>query len=175
MSSMYFWVKCRIELAGGARVPADKKWGVISAFGLNFFKSLQVLINGYELSPGSEQDSGYKAYLESLLSFEYGKNRNFHLKSSIYELDDQGYVDNCDHTAAGNTAFKKRHTRVSALSFDFCVPFLHYFARSDAHLTPQNKLTVVATRQSEEFLINTLEKTTPFKISVEDIRLYYNR
>ena len=174
LNTAYFWIKCKIELADGNKIPSGKKWGINSAFGLSFFKSIQLLLNGFEISASSNSDLAYKNYFEGALSFE-SNNRNISLKSSIFEIDDANHEQDFDPFSPGNNAFLKRYNKVKNSNyFDFCVPVTCDFFRSDAHLTPMNKITLIATRQSEEFLINSTEKLD-FKIKVDDVKLFYNR
>ena len=176
MENMYFWVKCKIVKGdAGANVVAADKFGVVSAFGLSFFKNIKVLLNGFELSPSCENDIGYKNYLETILSYDV-KDQNTYLAPSIYDLDD---VDDLECLAAGedDSSFKRRFDKVKqSKSFDFTVPVCCDFFRSDSHLAPGNKLTIVATRESDAFLIKSAAGVaSKFHIKIEDIKLYYNR
>ena len=179
--SCYFWVRCRILKADGSDVDSTDKFGVVSAFGLSFFKNLKILLNGFELSPSSENDMPYKNYLETILSYDTSQNNTF-LSSSIYELDDLNHLE-CTSpdvgadTADKPTAFINRYNRVKdSKPFDFTMPLCCDFFRADAHLAPANKITIVATRESSNFLIqSSTAGTGGYKIKVDDIKLCYNR
>ena len=180
LDSLYFWVKCKILKGDGNPVDAADKFGIVSSFGPSFFRNIKVLLNGFELAPSSETDVPYKSYLETILSHDI-RDQNTYLAASLFELDD---IDNLECTSpvasqgsATPQAFINRYNRVKdSKSFDFTVPVSCDFFRANSHLAPDNKITIVATRESEPFLIqSSTAGTTGYKIKVEDIKLYYNR
>ena len=181
LDDIYFWIQCKILKANGENVDANDKFGIISSFGLSFFQNLKILLNGFELSPSSENDMPYKNYVETLLSYDV-TNQNNYLSPSILELDDINHLE-CttpiptDENNKPN-AFINRYNRVKdSKSFDITVPLCCDFFRSDSHLPPANRITIVATRASSEFLIQseTAEQNGGYIIKVEDIKLCYNR
>ena len=184
--NMYFWVKCKIIKGDGTAVTNADNFGIVSAFGLSFFRNIKVLLNGFELNPSCENDIGYKNYIETIMSYDL-REQNTYLSSSIFHLDD---MDNLECTngrnipAAGEDpaqpapkSMNLRYEKVkNSRTFDFTVPVCCDFFRSDSHIAPKNKITIVATRESNPFLIKSANgNATQYKVKVEDIKLYFNR
>jgi len=177
MDTMHFWIKCKIVKRDG-EAPADTdKWGITNAFGLSFFRSINVLLNGYEISTGTESENGYKSYIETVLSYDMTSDRHNHLKSSIFEMDDMDHLECLDPATVAATAFKKRYDMANkGKSFDIVVPVTIDLCRASAHLAPHNKLTLVASRESDQFLIKSAKgNDLGLKVKVEDIKLMFNR
>ena len=175
MNSMYFYVQCQVTTSAGAEIADTAKVGLVSAFGMSFFKTLQVNLNDFQINPGTDLDMPYKNYIETMLSSDT-VTKNTHLSSSIFDLDDMNKLDNMDATDSTNKPFANRAKRITKSKvFDFCVPVYSDFFRSDNHLAPGNSLFIKATKNSDDFLLKTTEDSPDYKIVVKDVRLYYNR
>ena len=185
--NMYFWVKCKIIKGNNNVVTAADNFGIVSAFGLSFFRNIKVLLNGFELNPSCENDIGYKNYIETVMSYDLNE-QNTYLASSILDLDDMDdleCVNGRDVAAAGENqpaqpappSMARRYQKVkNSTTFDFTVPVCCDFFRSDTHIAPKNKITIVATRESDSFLIKSAQgNEEQYKVKIEDIKIYFNR
>ena len=175
MNSLYIYVKCKVVFATGKSIAEAQKVGLVNGFGLSFFDAIEVSLDGFPVNKGSDTRMPYKNMIETLLSYE-SDARTTHLKASIFEMDDIDHLENMDPSAAGNNAFKKRNALMKESKvFDFTVPLMTDFTRSDNHLAPGEKLSIKAIQSSNPFLLKSSEDNASYIVKVEDIRLYYNR
>ncbi len=84
---------CRIMRADGTKM----RWGDIAALSnlsaACIWEDVQVFLNGHPFTSASSMNAGYKAYIETMLTYD-SDARNTHLVTQFFHLDTPGQFDN---------------------------------------------------------------------------------
>jgi len=121
----------------------------------SLWKSIEVRLNGTLINQGSETNIAHKSYNETLLSYERTRGANV---TATYGMN-FAYTDNLQE-------------------FDIMAELPVDFFRSDNYLAPNNTLTIVCTRNPDEFVLVGLKTAQPFisySLEIMDIALHVRR
>ena len=145
---------------------------VINNFANAFWKQIEVTLNSNAFHGNTALNSGFKSYIENVLSLE--KNAlETHCKSYGLYMDDVGQFDTCGNQ---NSGFQKRKELIAKSRVcDFYTSICTDFLRSDNFLVPGNKLTIRLTRQSDAFVLMSDKQNADYRVKVVDLKLYFRR
>ena len=86
-------MRCKLVKAdGSSTLPWSDVAAPINMLGPCMWESVQVMLNGRPFSGASQVNAGYKAFLETMLSYD-ADSRDSHLHSQFFHLDSPRFMD----------------------------------------------------------------------------------
>ena len=152
MNSIKLYCRCKI-LLGGQPITADHFVVPSNNILSTLWKSIELKLNGTHINQGGETNIGFKHYNETILSYESLKSGGSIVKSHRLTYN---YKDD-------------------VREFDIMGEVPCDFFRSDNYLAPNNVLSLVFSRHSDEFSLNAAESINRYTIQMEEISLYLRR
>lgn len=166
LSSIYMTVKAKIKLADGKNLEAadNHNVGAINNFINSVWRQIDVKLNERIINEGSSTHIGYKSMLETVLSYS---------SSTANKLEAAGFfapkTKSCDKPYTKSKQWFAQSTTVDFTGTP-CIDFL----RSDNHLAPGNKLSLIFHPTSDDFIIHT-SSTKKYKLEIVDVKMYCRR
>lgn len=147
-------IGCRLRILNDDRTPINDTDMVCPIPHLrgSLWKSIEVRLNGTLINHGSETNIAHKSYNETLLSYERLQGSNI------------------------TTSYGMHYTFTERLQeFEVMGEIPVDFFRSDNYLAPNNTLSIVCTRNSDEFVLLALNREKGYQLEISDIALYVRR
>lgn len=176
MNSLMLYVKGQV--LRGNNTPMDNDVvAPINLLGSSIWEHVELSLNDRILNASSGSHSHYKAYIETILSYDRTA-KDGHLRAQIFAMDTPGaYNVKAVGADSANKGFNQRNYMVAnSRIFDMMAPVQCDFLRSNNHLTPRNKLTLKLTRTRNSFLfVRDDNNNNTFKLRILELKLYYQR
>lgn len=176
LGTIALYVKARVVNADGTAIGNRNAAIVapINALGITMWEHIETHLNDYPINSGSATNAHYKAYIETLLSYDE-TSKESHLRAQMYAQDTVGEFGEMAIDGA-NAGFDTRSKYVAQSQiFDMMGPIAVDFLRADKHLAPGNKLSFRFHKARDAFLLNCPLNDPGYKLELLDIRLYYQR
>ena len=172
MQQLELEIKFRVYKGEKQKLDATDSVALINNFGNSMFKQVECKLNSQDFHGNTAANSGYKAYIENVLSYEKCALET-HAIVQGFHLDSPAKMDSCDDTNAGFTKRKEMIalSRVCDIYTTICSDFL----RSSNFLVAGNMLSIRLTKHSDSFLLMTSAQNPTYYIHIEDMKLYYRR
>ena len=173
MSTMYLEITCRVVRENGANLHAGDDVAPINLLGSSLWEHVEVSLNDYNISGASASSTNYKAYIETLLSYNQTSIENV-LRNQLFALDTPRFFDNCAHDG-NNVGYINRGAMArNSRPINICAPICSDFLRTINHLAPGNKLSLKFFKARDAFLLHT-DDARNYKIKIDDLVLHYAR
>lgn len=173
-------LSCKVVTSTGGDVPATDGIGIINLLGNSLFKSIEIEIGGKAIPELHNTHANYKAYLETLLSYN-ADVAACRLRASGWHLDTAGHYDDAKYHATNatyktkNKGLTKRRTWLSENATSKTMPLmfpLHCdFFNCDRLLPPGVDLTVKLIRATDNFILLHNKATNNYKVQLSDLKL----
>lgn len=173
MNKMSLYVQARVLTMDDTAPAATNIVAPCNNLAHSLWENIEVSINDYILSTSSTNNTHYKAYLDTILSYDMT-----HAESLLE--NQQFFKDHPDHYEDFNSEDNKVHRARHSIwkngqTVDFMSTLCADFLRSPQHLAPGNKLTIKLTKANDRFLLNTENTTEPCKLKIVEMMLFYER
>lgn len=149
----------------------------INLLGQTLWQSIETRINDYLVLPQSGYNVCYKAYMETLLSYEARSADR--LWANFYYDDTPGQLESMNGRRAlipRNVGhWKRHHDAVDEDGSGFTSPICNDFLRSMNHLAPGNKLALRFYRNSDAFVLNYTGGEILYKLKLTDLAIHCRR
>lgn len=176
MNKLQLNMHLRIVKADGTNCDSTDNVAPVNALGAVFWEHAEVHLNDYPMGGSSASNIHYKAYIETILSYD-ATARDTHLKNQLFQMDDPDKYDVMEGgTGVINSGFKARKAMTAeSKKFDVIGPLTIDFLRANRHLTPGNKLSIKLTKAQDKFLLMSPNTEENYKIEIDMLKLYYYR
>ena len=174
MNKIALYVKAKITMPDGTDCADTELVAPVAGIGSVMWEHAEASLNDYSMSGARASNAHYKAYIESLLSYD-AQAKETHLRAQMFIPDSPGKMETFNGVADANNGWNKRWGLTKgSKSFDLMGPITIDFLRSTKHLAPGNKLNIKLTRAQDRFLL-CASQDKEYKLVIEDLRLYYHR
>ena len=176
MTKVALYVKAKITQVDGTACVATDLVAPVAGLGSVMWEHAEVSLNDYSMSGARASNIHYKAYIESLLSYD-AQAKETHLRAQLFMPDTAGQMETFKNTGDNqNKGWTNRYNLTkNSQSFDMMGPITVDFLRSSKHLAPGNKLNIKLTKAQDRFLLCSKVANKEYMLSIEDLRLYYYR
>jgi hypothetical protein len=181
MGSIGCYMRCKIKRGDGTEMTDEDIVAPVNLLASSMWMRVEVIINDSSSNKSSADHYNYKSYLETILSYE-GDARETHLRTQLYYQDTPGRLETFKKQPVGdekhtfNAGFDWRYEKVKkSQTFDLYAPISTDILRSSKHLAPGNKLILRLTKAPDEWLLNSTDSVTKFKLEFVDLFIEYNR
>ena len=180
MNTMYLYVKAAVMKGRDGTTPLDPGEAVApcNLFSGALWEEVEVKVNDEVINPASTPHANYKAYLETVLSYDQTAKDSL-LRNQLFSLDTPGAYNNftmqTEEESAPNQGFHDRSVIVrESQVFDIAGPIQCDLLRANNHLCPGNKLTLRLKRAQNRFLFMSATNHQ-YKLAIKELRLFYRR
>ena len=157
-----------VKKTDGSKITETDNVALINLFGASLFKHVEIQINETQVSDSTSSNYGYKAVIETLLS--YGKDaKNTHLQSALFYKDTSGKMDKLTE----NKGWASRRAVVSKGIFEFETAVYNDFLQTYKLLPSAVRLRLKFVRQNDAFVL--MADKDDYKINIKNLRLYVKK
>jgi len=176
LPSTRVFVQVKILHDDGTPVPAGEVVGVVNNFGPSLFSSIDIQLNGVDISTVSTPNAHYKSFFERNFSYGYDANKT-HLCLSGWVKDVAEEHDNFKAREtganAGQNGFIRRYKQVQeSSSMQMYFPLSSEFLCCEKLLPNDINVNVRLIRTSDYFSLLSDVTGKSYKIHFEDIQLF---
>ena len=158
-----------MKKVGDAAIAAADKVSLTNLFGASLFKHVEIQINETQVSDSTSSNYGYKAIIETLLS--YGNDaKDTHLQSALFYKDTAGKMAGYD---VNNTGLKARKDVITNGSFEFETAIYNDFLQTYKLLPSAVRLRIKFVRQNDSFVL--IADQDNYKINIKNLRLFVKK
>ena len=173
------YMKCRVQRSDGTPIVAADNVSIVNMFPTSLWQTIDIDVNGKQITWLQNENAHYKAYLETVLS--YGEDaRKSHLASYGFCMDAGGQYDMVAAPANAGDAFENpgfgERAELCADSrwMEFKTLVHSDFLQSGRAFPRNLKFNITFRRNADAFsiLTSTQPAVRTFKIDISDLRLY---
>ena len=158
-------------------LPVDEKVSVVNNIFNSIWSSINVRLNGTEITDPSSRWYSYKSYFENLLSYSSGTKENIlsfkgFIKDDAEKYDEVGTAG----AASTNNGYLKRQALFAESKWVyFCINIHADITTLRKYIPPNIKIMMELQRNSDEFSLLSHKSIDNFKIELKDLRMTVNR
>ena len=159
------------------KLPAGEKVSVVNNIFNSLWSSINVRLNGTEITDPSSRWYSYKSYFENLLSYSSATKGNIlsfkgFIKDDATKFDEVG----TNVVASTNNGYLKRQTMFAESKWVyFCINIHADITTLRKYIPPNVKIMMELQRNSDEFCLLSHQTINNFKIELNDLRMSVNR
>ncbi len=173
MSDMMLYCKAEVTKADGKSEEIDD--GTVATINglLNtMWKSIETRVNNVQINAASSYCSGYKAYIENVLSYESARDGAV-VGTRFFMDTPRKFKENLQN----NKGFQYRSKDIDEGPFDMCGIIHSDFLRSDNHLSPNNKLQLIFTKYDDRIILqkSNAADTENYKLVIHELAIYVRK
>lgn len=180
MNQIRLYMRAKVVTENLGLITDEDAVGICNLFGNSIFQTIDIEINGKQISDLQNTHSNYKAYLETLLSYSPNGYRG-HLAASGWALDEAEHfeetkygagVDGADDENTQNNGLRARRALIKgSRTFDLMFPLHCDFLNCDRLLPPGISFTLKLTRTRDSFVLMQHTNAKTFKVIIGSLRL----
>lgn len=158
-------------------LPANEKVSVVNNIFNSLWSSINIRLNGTEITDPSSRWYSYKSYFENLLSYSSATKENI-LSFKGFIKDDPTKFDNVGTAGAAstNTGYLKRQAMFAESKWVyFCINIHADITTLRKYIPPNVKIMMELQRNSDEFCLLSHQSIDNFQIDLDDLRMSVNR
>ena len=158
-------------------LPAGEKVSTVNNIFNSLWSSMNVRLNGTEITDPSSRWYSFKSYFENHLSYSSASKENIlsfkgYIKDTVDKYDDIG----SSGAVSANDGYKARQKMFAQSKWVyFCINIHADITTLRKYIPPNIKIMMELQRNSDEFCLLSHHPKDSFKIELEDMRMRVNR
>jgi hypothetical protein len=159
------------------KLPAGAKVSVVNNIFNSLWSSINIRLNGTEITDPSSRWYSYKSYFENLLSYSSATKENILSFKGFIKDDPKKYdeVGNANVISTNNGYVQRQAMFVQSKWVYFCINIHADITTLRKYIPPNIKIMMELQRNSDEFCLLSHQSIDNFKIELDDLRMSVNR
>lgn len=168
LNGLTLYCRAKVVKADGKDLPTTAKVATVNNFLSSLWSCIETRVNNVTLDPPTGYNVAHKSYIETILSYE--ETRMGAIKAGIFKMDKAGQFD---VMGDDNTGWTSRRCKNSN-EFDMCGSICADMLRADNHLAPGNRLSLILTRNKDNFVFLSSEEEK-YKLVITELAVFTRR
>jgi hypothetical protein len=160
-----------------SNLPAGEKVSAVNNIFNSLWSSINIRLNGTEITDPSSRWYSYKSYFENLLSYSSATKENILSFKGFIKDDPKKYdeVGNGGGASTNNGYLKRQAMFAESKWVYFCINIHADITTLRKYIPPNIKIMMELQRNSDEFCLLSHKAIANFKIELDDLRMSVNR